>query len=80
MLLLMGTCLIESADSDHVQPKKIILGTHSSKGGVVVEVHLQPVLTSVSTFLNVVRKLHGQAHQILPLANANIGVELVIAK
>ena len=78
MLLLMGTCLIESADSDHVQPKKIILGTHSSKGGVVVGAFATGVNIGQHV-LNVVRKLHGQAHQILPLANANIGVELVIA-
>lgn len=78
MLLLMGICLIEAVDKEHEHSKRIILGTHTSKGGVVVGAFATGVSIGQHV-LNVIRKLHGQAYQILPLTNINVGVELVIA-
>ncbi len=78
MLLLTGIYMIESADREQSGSRKLVLGAHRVRGGVVVGVFSGGV-TIGQQMINILKKLQGQAHQILPMVNSDGGMGLVIA-
>lgn len=78
MLLLSGLYMIESTDREQSGSRNLVLGAHRVRGGVVVGVFSGGV-TIGQQMINILKKLQGRAHQILPMANSDGGVSLVIA-